>query len=139
MAQLPVDTNVIIAFVVALVGGIGLSLLGLVVSRLVAPPKYYSMKNERFECGNPPTKKGRGWFSMQYYAYLVVFLTVEPVFIYLFLLLMESHTLLYANVVQLFGLIVLMLIPPIVFGLDAARKVSLWRITEEKENTVETA
>jgi len=138
MAQLPVDTNVIIAFLVALVGGISLSLLGLVVSRLVAPPKYYPMKNERFECGNPPTKKGRGWFSMQYYAYLVVFLTVEPVFIYLFLLLMESHVL-FVNVVELFGLIVIMLIPPTVFGLDAARKVALWKITEEKENTPEAA
>jgi len=131
--QLVVDTSTLIAFVLALIGGLSAGLLGYVISRLVAPPKYLPMKYERFEAANPPTKKGRGWFTMQYYAYLVVFLTVEPVFIYLFLLLMEAHTLFY-NVMQLFGLILLMLIPPIVFGLDAARKISLWRITEEREN-----
>ncbi len=133
MNQLAVDTNTIIAFVLALIGGLSAGLLGYVINRLVAPSKPFPMKYERFEAANPPTKKGRGWFTMQYYAYLVVFLTVEPVFIYLFLLLMEAHALFY-SVVQLFGLILLMLIPPIIFGLDAARKISLWRITEEKEN-----
>jgi NADH-quinone oxidoreductase subunit A len=128
--QLPVDTYTLIAFVLALIGGLAAGLIGYAVSRLVAPSKDYPMKYERFEAGNPPTKKGRGWFTMQYYAYLVVFLTVEPVFIYLFLLLMEAHVLFF-SVVQLFGLILLMLIPPIIFGLDAARKISLWRITDE--------
>jgi len=128
--QLPVETNTLIAFVLALIGGLAAGLIGYAISRLVAPPKYYPMKYERFEAANPPTKKGRGWFTMQYYAYLVVFLTVEPVFIYLFLLLMEAHVLFF-SVVQLFGLILLMLIPPIIFGLDAARKISLWRITDE--------
>jgi NADH-quinone oxidoreductase subunit A len=128
--QLPVETNTLIAFVLALIGGLAAGLIGYAVSRLVAPSKDYPMKYERFEAANPPTKKGRGWFTMQYYAYLVVFLTVEPVFIYLFLLLMEAHVLFF-SVVQLFGLILLMLIPPIIFGLDAARKISLWRITDE--------
>ena len=130
MNQLPVDTYTLIAFVLALIGGLAAGLIGYAISRLVAPSKDYPMKYERFEAGNPPTKKGRGWFTMQYYAYLVVFLTVEPVFIYLFLLLMEAHVLFF-SVVQLFGLILLMLIPPIIFGLDAARKISLWRITDE--------
>lgn len=133
MFQLAIDVPVLIAFVLAFFGGLGAGLLGYVISRFVAPPKYYPMKNERFECANPPTKRGRGWFTMQYYGYLVVFLTVEPVFIYLFLLLMEAHVF-YYSVVQLFGLIMLMLVPPIILGLDAARRIDLWRMREEKEN-----
>ncbi len=126
MTALIVDANAIIAFVLALLGGIGFGIVGLAISRLVAPPKSLPMKNERFECGNPPTKGGRGQFTMQYYAYLVVFLTVEPVFIYSFLLLMDARDA-FSQVVQLFSVILLMLIPPLIFGLDSARKLGLWK------------
>ena len=132
MSQLALDSNTLIAFLLALFGGLGAGLLSYAISRLVAPPKHSAIKEERFEAGNPPTKRGRGWFTMQYYAYLVVFLTVEPIFIYLFLLLMEVHRMFY-NVVQLFALITLMLVPPLFFGLDAARKIDLWKMKEEKE------
>jgi NADH-quinone oxidoreductase subunit A len=132
MAGLAFDDATFIAFVIALVSGIGFGLLGYVITRIVAPPKYLPMKNERFECGNPPIKKGRGLFTMQYYAYLVVFLTVEPVFIYMFLLLMDIRQSFY-TVVELFALITLMLIPPIIFGLDSARRISIWTMKEKKK------
>ncbi len=130
MSALLVDTETVIAFVLALGAGIGFGLFGYAVSKLVAPPKPMPLKNERFECGNPPTKQGRGQLTMQYYAYLVVFLTVEPVFIYSFLLLMDAHAA-FVNVVELFAIILLMLIPPIIFGLDSARKIRLWKMKEE--------
>ena len=69
---------------------------------------------------------------MQYFAYLVVFLAVEPVFIYSFLLLMDAHQAFFATS-TLFGAILLILIPPLIFGLDAARKVRLWEMREEKK------
>ncbi|HKZ88222.1 MAG TPA: NADH-quinone oxidoreductase subunit A [Candidatus Bathyarchaeia archaeon] len=130
MAGLLVDTNTIIAFVLALAAGFGFGLVGYAVSRLVAPPKPMPLKNERFECGNPPTKQGRGQLTMQYFAYLVVFLTVEPVFIYSFLLLMDAHQAFF-SVVELFSLILLMLIPPLIFGLDSAKKIHLWQMRED--------
>jgi hypothetical protein len=70
---------------------------------------------------------------MQYYAYLVVFLTVEPVLIYWFLLLLDVRQA-FVPTVELFGVILAMLIPPIVFGLDSARKIGLWQMKEEKKN-----
>ena len=132
MPQLLIDNTTIIAFVLALAAGVGFGIVGYVISRLVAPPKPLPMKNERFECGNPPTNQGRGQLTMQYYAYLVVFLTVEPVFIYSFLLLMDAHQAFF-NTVALFGIILLMLTPPIIFGLDSARKIRLWKMREEPE------
>ncbi|OGD45832.1 hypothetical protein A3K70_04645 [Candidatus Bathyarchaeota archaeon RBG_16_48_13] len=126
------DYNALVTFLLALSGGLGAGLLSYAISRLVAPPKHSTIKEARFEAGNPPSKRGRGWFTMQYYAYLVVFLTVEPIFFYLFLLLMETHEM-YYSVVQLFVLIMLMLAPPLVFGLDAANRIELWKIKERKE------
>jgi len=132
MPQLAVDANTVIAFTLALLAGAAGGLIGYLISRVLAPPKPYPLKYERFESGNPPTKRGRGWFTMEYYAYLVIFLTVEPVFIYLFLLLMEARAQFF-TVASLFGLIILMLIPPLVFGLDAARRIELWRIREKEK------
>ena len=132
------DDYAFIAFILALAGGVGFGLLGLVVSRIVAPPKPLPMKEERFECGNPPVKKGRGLFSMQYYAYLVVFLTVEPIFIFMFLLLMNVRQS-FSSVVGIFSLVMLMLVPPIIFGLDSARRIALWRMKEEKKGQEATA
>ncbi len=133
LAGLIVDANTLVAFVLALGAGIGLGVVGLVVSRVVAPSKFEVVKNERFECGNPPSKEGRGKFSMQYFAYLVVFLTVEPIFIYSFLPLMGAHDA-FLNVLSLFGVILLMLIPPMIFGLDSARKIDLWTMKEESQS-----
>lgn len=130
MTTLLVDTNTLIAFVLALAGGIGFGAVGYATSRLAAPPKPLPLKNERFDCGNLPTPHGRGQLTMQYYAYLVVFLTVEPVFIYWFLLLLDAHVA-FTPTVELFGIILAMLIPPIIFGLDSARKLGLWKMKEE--------
>ncbi len=130
MVGLLVDTGTLIAFVLALIGGVGFGLVGFAVSRAVAPSKPEPLKNERFECGNPPTHQGRGQLTMQYYAYLVVFLTIEPVFIYWFLLLLDAHSA-FITTVELFGVILAMLVPPIIFGLDSARKIGLWKMKEE--------
>lgn len=133
MVELLVDTSTLIAFFLAIAGGVAFGVIGFTISRVVAPPKILPLKNERFECGNPPTHEGRGHLTMQYYAYLVVFLTVEPVFIYWFLLLMDAHQAFWTTA-GLFGVILAMLIPPMVFGLDSARKIGLWTMKEETKN-----
>lgn len=133
MVTLLVDPSTLIAFGCAFAGGLGFGAIGYAISRLVAPPKPSPLKNERFDCGNPPTQYGRGQLTMQYYAYLVIFLTVEPVFIYWFLLLMDAHQA-FGPTVELFGVILAMLIPPIIFGLDSARKIGLWKMKEETKS-----
>jgi len=131
MSTLVVDPSTLIAFILTLAGGIGFGAIGFAISRTVAPPKSLPLKNEQFDCGNKPsTSYERGHLAMQYYAYLVVFLTVEPIFIYWFLLLMDAHQA-FAPTVELFGAILAMLVPPIIFGLDSARKVGLWTMRKE--------
>jgi NADH:ubiquinone oxidoreductase subunit 3 (subunit A) len=133
MVTLVVDTTTLIAFILALAGGIGFGAIGYAISRVAAPPEPNPLKNERFDCGNLPTPHGRGQLTMQYYAYLVVFLTVEPVFIYWFLLLMDAHQA-FVPTVELFGVILAMLVPPIIFGLNSAGKISLWKMREETKS-----
>jgi NADH:ubiquinone oxidoreductase subunit 3 (subunit A) len=132
ISTLVVDPSTLIAFVLALAGGIGFGAIGFAISRIAAPSKPLPLKNERFDCGNQPTEYGRGQLTMQYYAYLVIFLTVEPVFIYWFLLLLDAHVA-FAPTVELFSVILAMLISPIVFGLSAARKLGLWKMREETQ------
>ncbi|MGC8600962.1 MAG: NADH-quinone oxidoreductase subunit A [Thermoprotei archaeon] len=45
----------------------------------------HPMKRKRFESGNPPVGNSRGFFSMQYYPYLLMFIIAEPFAIFLFL------------------------------------------------------
>ena len=105
--------------------GFATGLLAFVISRLITPRFKHDFKFKRYEAGNPPYGRARGWFVMQYYAYLIVFLTVEPVLIFLFLILMSLHSL--PNLVSsLFFMMIAILIPPLVFGLDSAKKVVLW-------------
>ncbi len=45
----------------------------------------HPMKRLRFESGNPPVGTSRGFFSMQYYPYLLMFVAMEPYAVFLFL------------------------------------------------------
>lgn len=117
--------NVLLAFSAALVIGIGIGALGFVLGRILSPARSLQRKRLRYECGNPPTGRARGLFIMQYYPYLIVFLTVEPAMIYSFLLLMEARFS-PLRVLLLFLLILCILIPPLIFGLSSARRLRLW-------------
>lgn len=118
-----------LALVTSLSLGFVIGVLGYVLSRLVTPRRSFPSKFQRFEAGNPPHGRARGWFAMQYYGYLIVFLTVEPIVIYMFLILMHLNASPIPSLL-LFIILVLMLIPPMVFGLDLARKVKIWLIEE---------
>jgi len=117
--------HILLAFLAVLVIGVGIGSLGFVLGRLLAPSRYLKRKRLRYECGNPPSGRARGLFIMQYYPYLIVFLTVEPVMIYSFLLLMEAHSSPY-KVLWLFLLILGIVTPPLIFGLNSARRLRLW-------------
>jgi len=43
------------------------------------------LKTARFEAGNIPTGEGRLWFPLQYYGYLLVYTSLEPIIVLLFI------------------------------------------------------
>lgn len=124
-------SEIFLALIITLVLGIGIGILGYIVSRLITPRKEYPYKFGRFETGNPPSGSARGLFSMQYFAYLIIFLTVEPIIIYLFIIMFSLISSPFSTLI-IFLILILALIPPLIFGLDEARKVKLWILEKEE-------
>ncbi|RSN75078.1 MAG: hypothetical protein DSO07_02380 [Thermoproteota archaeon] len=119
------EYEVLATISIGLILGIGLGLIGILLGKLLAPSRDFPRKRERYECANPPKGRARGLFMMQYYPYLILFLTLEPIMIYSFLFLLETHK--YpVNALILFSSIVGMLIPPLIFGIHSARRLELW-------------
>ena len=127
MLTLPTGPNAFLTFTVALLVGIGIGIIGFALGRILAPTRELPKKKERYECGNPPKGRARGIFTMQYYPYLIIFLTVEPVAIYGFLVALAAHhyTL---RVAGLLGGMILLLAPSLVFGLKWAGRLEVWSV-----------
>ena len=106
-------------------------LLAFIAARVLTPRHPSREKFARFEAGNPPFGRARGLFPMQYYPYLIIFLTVEPLVIYLFLIMMVLHDM-TLTVALLFAGLSLVLAVPLIFALDSAKRLELW-VTREKE------
>ena len=127
MPPLPSGPSAFLTFSVALLLGIGIGVIGFMLGKVLAPTRRLPKKRERYECGNPPMGRARGIFTMQYYPYLIIFLTVEPVAIYGFLVALAAHTRTVA-VAGILGAMILMLIPPLIFGLRLAGRLELWSV-----------
>ena len=98
-----------------------LGVIALLLSYLVSPRRPNLTKKLRYEAGNPPRGRARGVLSMQYYAYILVFLVTEPIFIYLFLFSPFSHSR-GLDVLLMTGLVSLIYLFPLYYGLRLARE-----------------
>ncbi len=127
MPPLQSGSSACLAFAVALLLGIGIGVIGYALGKILSPTRSLPKKKMRYECGNPPKGRARGIFTMQYYPYLIVFLTVEPVAIYGFLVALAAHARTLA-VAGILGAMILMLIPPLIFGLRLAGRLELWSV-----------
>ncbi len=120
-----IDLHNLIVLSMSIIVGFGIGIFGYLLARLVSPRKDLPLKRVRYECGNKPLGRARGWYAMQYYAFLILFLTVEPITIYLFILLIMANTAL-VDVSILFLLILGMLAPTLYFGVKVAGRLKLW-------------
>ncbi len=76
---------------IILVIGLVAPVLVLLIGKALAGPEH-PMKRKRFESGNAPVGKSRGFFSMQYYPYLLMFIIAEPFAIFLFIISMSASS-----------------------------------------------
>ncbi len=125
MEGLGLTNEVLVTFSLGVAIGIGLGIIGFILGKILSPAKEYPRKRERYECANPPRGRARGLFMMQYYPFLILFLTLEPIMIYSFLFLMEAHRYIL-NTTLLFGAMVAILASPLVFGIYYVRRLELW-------------
>ncbi|MDK2383254.1 MAG: NADH-quinone oxidoreductase subunit A [Candidatus Korarchaeota archaeon] len=125
MEGLGLTNEILVTFSLGIAIGIGLGIIGFILGKILSPAKEYPRKRERYECANPPRGRARGLFMMQYYPFLILFLTLEPIMIYSFLFLMEAHRYIL-NTTLLFGAMVAILASPLVFGIYYVRRLELW-------------
>ncbi len=121
IVPMPVLMTIIMALLVPIAG----LFLAFLAARVLTPRDPAPEKFARFEAGNPPYGRARGIFPMQYYPYLIVFLTVEPLVIYLFLIMMSLHEMALL-VAALFATLSAMVAVTILFALDSARRLDEW-------------
>lgn len=79
--------GVIIDVGIIMLIGIAVPILSYLIGKALASPDYPS-KTRRFESGNEQIGRARGIFLMQYYPYALLFMTVEPFVVFVFILLL---------------------------------------------------
>ena len=87
------------------------------------------VKVARFEAGNIPYGEGRLWFPLQYYGYLLVYTSIEPLVITLFLLAPATYYLssvLTLHLIIILGTFVAILYPVIYYGVKQADTITQW-------------
>ena len=96
-----------------------LGAIGLIISYLISPSKPNLTKRLRYETGNPPKGRARGLLGMQYYLYILLFLIVEPIFIFLFLIIPSIKS--GNNFASVLGIAFLMYLLPLYYGIKLTR------------------
>jgi len=86
------------------------------------------LKTARFEAGNIPTGEGRLWFPLQYYGYLLVYTSLEPIIVLLFigssvLTVQASYYLLLV-----IGVLVAVLYPIVNYAVRQINVLSYWEL-----------
>ncbi|MFZ8822798.1 MAG: NADH-quinone oxidoreductase subunit A [Desulfurococcales archaeon] len=104
-----------------------LPFLAYLIGRAVSPPIDYPTKLERFESGNLPSGRGRGYFLMQYYPYLLLFIAMESYIVLVLFIALSSIAGVIVNSLILILLSALLIIPSFVYALRKAGVIDLWR------------
>jgi NADH-quinone oxidoreductase subunit A len=104
-----------------------LPFLAYLIGRAVSPPIDYPTKLERFESGNLPSGRGRGYFLMQYYPYLLLFIAMESYIVLVLFIALSSIAGVIVNSLILILLSALLIIPSFVHALRKAGVIDLWR------------
>lgn len=118
-------TDIIIALFLSLGASLALGTIAFMVGRLLSPSRPTAVKVSRYEAGNIPLGRARGRLSMQYFGYLLIFVTFEPIVVMLLTLV--------AAKLPLHVTLLLLLAPALyLVGLqaviDRVRRIELWTL-----------
>jgi NADH-quinone oxidoreductase subunit A len=86
-----------------------------------------TFKRKRYEAGNPPKGEAKTRLPFQYYGYLLLYLSLEPLVAFLFLYsYMPLETLTRSAIVLI--IILVMFLPVLAWGLKSAEEIHRWEI-----------
>ncbi|MEM0377643.1 MAG: NADH-quinone oxidoreductase subunit A [Thermofilum sp.] len=96
--------------------------LVLLLARILERGPGGRFKRARYEAGNPPSGEAKARLPFQYYGYVLLYLSVEPLMVLFFL------TTYYDKPALSAALAALALLPAVVWGALAADELERWRL-----------
>ncbi|QKQ99493.1 NAD(P)H-quinone oxidoreductase subunit 3 [Metallosphaera tengchongensis] len=112
-------------FVLVLLAGYGTYKL----LSLALPNNPNPLKTSRFEAGNIPTGEGRLWFPLQYYGYLLVYTTLEPIVVLLFIVAavpFYNNFTLFRNLIIVAGSFLILMYPILYYAIKQIDTLTYW-------------
>ncbi|AOL16058.1 NADH dehydrogenase [Sulfolobus sp. A20] len=98
---------------------------------LVLPSKPNPLKVSRFEAGNIPFGLGRLWFPLQYYGYLIVYTTLEPIIVMLLPITFSDYytSLIYfRDLIIIIAVFIILLYPVLYYSIRQINILSYWEL-----------
>lgn len=118
-------------FISVLLAGIG----GYKFLNLIVPKSDNPVKFDRFEAGNIPTGEGRLWYPLQYYGYLLVYTSIEPILTILFLASPLYFSIDTFTITEKFyviiGAMIAVLYPTLSYVIKQVNDISQWEFRRE--------
>ncbi|ARM77154.1 NADH-quinone oxidoreductase subunit A [Acidianus manzaensis] len=114
------------AILVLIVGYGGYKLLSLIVPHDPTP-----LKVSRFEAGNIPSGEGRLWFPLQYYGYLLIYVTIEPILVLLFTIASAPilhNFILFRNLAFILFSFIILVYPVIYYAISQINVLLNWEL-----------
>lgn len=122
-------TQALLAFglpvILFLIAGYG----GYKILSMVVPSEYNPVKVSRFEAGNIPYGEGRLWFPLQYYGYVLVYTSIEPIVVLLFAISEAAYTtsfILFRDLLILILSSIVILYPILYYAVKQVNTIEYW-------------
>ncbi|MGC9105489.1 MAG: NADH-quinone oxidoreductase subunit A [Thermoprotei archaeon] len=93
--------------------------------------KHNPLKVARFEAGNIPYGEGRLWYPLQYYGYILIYTSIEPLIVILLLLAPSAYYAsqgLYLHFAVILGSFIALLYPIVYYGAKVADTINQWEV-----------
>ncbi|PWV37469.1 MAG: hypothetical protein DJ555_02075 [Desulfurococcaceae archaeon] len=121
------DLPGVITITVVSIALLVLPFIAYLVGRIFSPPVDFPTKVERFESGNPPYGRGRGYFLMQYYPYLLMFIAMESYVVLIIFIALSTVAGIVLNSLLLIILSTIIIFPSFLYALKKAGVIDLWK------------
>ncbi|MFP3202445.1 MAG: NADH-quinone oxidoreductase subunit A [Sulfolobus sp.] len=102
---------------------------GYKILSLAVEGKFNPLKVSRFEAGNIPFGEGRLWYPLQYYGYLLVYTSIEPIIVILLAIAEASYYssfILFRNLLILITSTIVLLYPVLYYAVKQVNVIEYW-------------
>ncbi|BCU69332.1 NADH-quinone oxidoreductase subunit A [Stygiolobus caldivivus] len=124
-------TQAILAFGLPLILFLAAGYGGYKILSLAVEGRFNPIKVSRFEAGNIPFGEGRLWFPLQYYGYLLVYTSIEPIIVLLFSISEASYftsLVLFRNLLIIVLTTIAVLYPVLYYAIKQVNIIQYWLI-----------